>query len=401
MISAIDSKKAFEALAAAFFLLLFPGFFFYHQGVASGVFSGFLGGFYSPICLVAIISFLPFWRYWGVLFFRSPKYCLLILFFFVWTLLSALITARLSAEYYMKDALYQYLNALVYWVALIFVGAGLNFESAWFRRVLWISGWGVLLVLVNYVILTGSFQYYAAQFYDVEQGVASYQGFARSALFLAFALLAITKTTKGMLLVTVASVFVLFTLSARSEFAAVIVAVILFFMVRSIKDKKNLVLLFSLGVVSLISLTAFYSHIENTRQAKLLHLDGDTSWQSRNEKASDALRRIERSPLVGEFGGHFESGGKGDFAHNIISAWDSFGFFGFAAFAVLIFIPFVNSSRSVVAAQKLQYFQVMFFVVSAATLLLMLAAKNIYWAPVTLVLGMYLNCNGKVGVGKK
>jgi hypothetical protein len=393
----LSSKESVETLSAIFFLLLFPGFFFYHQSVAAGLFPRFLGGFFSPICLVAVVMYMPFWRFWWNLFSSSPIYSVLLIFFLVWSASSAFITYWLYPTEYMDEALYQYLNTALIWVALVFVGAGLRFEKVWFRRVLWVSGAAIFLFLFHYVVTTGSLQYYAAQLYEVEEGVASYQGFSRSSLVIAFALFAISKSSKSQFLVSAASIFVLFVLAARSEFVAIIVCVAAFLIIRSRKEKKKMFAIIILGVFAIAISVGSYNRLESTRQANLFDLQHDSSWQARMGKNEDAFSRIKQSFFIGDFGAHFESGGKGSYAHNIMSVWDAFGLFGFASYCLLVILPLCCSLKLNFSNDCLNERTAMYFFLSLSVVVLLLASKSIYWVAPALAWGFYFN----VGKAKK
>ncbi|WP_188635713.1 hypothetical protein [Halopseudomonas pertucinogena] len=378
-----------EVLSAIILLLLFPGFYLYHQGVAAGHIPGFLGGFFSPVCLLALIAYIPFYK--GVVkraICVMPSYSCCILFFLVWATAVALITRWFYPEYYMQEALMQYLNIAMLWVALMALGSTLDLEIIWFRRCLWVSGVVIVFMLIAYVISTGSLLFYAASFYDAEEGVASYQGFARSALILCFALLAISTSITQQVLVTIGSVFVLFVLSARSEFAAVIFSMTMLYMVRSKSEPKKLAVV-GLAVAALSVLIANFSgHMLQSRQANILNLGSDNSWTARQDLKEEAWARIERSPILGQFGGHFESGGAGSGPHNIISVWDSFGLVGFVLFLLLALIPAADAVRQSVKYKYFNSYQTFYFLVSISVGLLLLTAKSHLWPVTALAWGL-------------
>ena len=377
-------------LSCLFFLLLFPGFYIYHQSVASGLVPAFLGGWFSPVCIAAILFLIPFWKYWFFIIKKSPFYSFLILLFFFWSGFVALISYALDSSLSMQLALNQYMVTLLQLVALTLIGAGLSLEIKWFRCSLWVFGFFIFSTLLYHVFITGSFRYYAAILYDVD-GVASYQGFARSAFLIALILLSISRSFKTQALVAILAAFVLFVLSARSEFVALLASIGVYYLLTSGRYRGNALSLVLVVASLVLVVIRFGDMLLDSRHVNLLNLDSDSSWQVRGRLGAESLGRISESPFFGGFGGHFESGGAGSYAHSVLSVWDSFGLLGFLTFAALILVPFLKSWFFLVMKSKRCDALIMLALLSFSVLLLTLFAKSVFWPIPALLWGVYLN----------
>lgn len=379
-----------RAISLSLFFLLFPGFYFYHQALAAGLIPAYLGGFFSPICALALVVYMPFYRYFLSSFSCAPEYFSVFLLFIFWCTFLAFLAYSHVPRDYMASALYQYANTLLIWVVLMLLGMSITFEGKWFRYMLILSGVVMSTMLVLYVATTGSLQYYALKIHDVEEGVATYQGFARSACILSFAILAVSRKLSHKLVVSFLSIFVLFVLSARSEFVAYVVSVLALFALTSRSNKGQAIVFMFFVVLLSVAGAVFYDVLSATRQAGLIDLSKDSSWSARSELLSDAIDRINASPVMGQFGRHFELIGSGGYAHNMLSVWDSFGLIGFILFFILNVFPLYDSTRRIFIIGKIDSFIVFYFLVSFSCIFLLLLAKPYYWPIPALGWGLYI-----------
>ena len=387
----MTQEKLFRSFSSVFFLLLFPGFYFYHLAVASGFIPLVLGGFILPVSLVAVVLYLPLIKFILHSCKMRPVYSFLIVSLFVWCNVNALSVFFIESSGYESKAIIQHFSVMLAWVALLFVGLGLSFEERWFRCAIYISGLAIFFHLYFYVISSGEVQYIASRYYEVDSGVATHQAFARSALIVSFSLLSIVVAVKKQVLFFLVCTSLLFILSARSEFLVFVVAFSFYFLVRLKWQKRGLLGAF-FAAFFLLVVGAYNSEmLMETRQANLLDIASDQSWLARKKLMSDAVDRIGQSPFVGQFGGHFESGGAGSYAHNILSAWDSYGFFAFLLYFFVVLFPLVCSGIMIYKNKHPSKIQCFMFFVSLSSLVLLLGAKTVFWPIPALAWGLCLN----------
>lgn len=131
--------------------------------------------------------------------------------------------------------------------------------------------------------------------------------------------------------------------------------------------------------------------IADSRQFEVLDLARSTSWSERLQLSEFAWRQISEHPIMGVFGGHYYANDKGElgsYAHNILSAWVSFGFFGFAMYLALASWAFIASiigfARSSTPLWRLSLY------LNAFSFILIIFAKEFLWATIALGWGTYI-----------
>lgn len=386
----ISSQKAIRIISSISFLLLFPGFYFYQQFVAARMIPPVLGGFYLPICFFAIVLFSPFVKHLFFSLRRDYIYISLLVAFFLSFNISPIVYVLMYSTQLAEGVFLQHLSVNLTLLSLFLVGAGLNFDALWFRKLTIISSVAILFHLTYYVYATGTIEYIAARYYETDE-VATHQAFARSALMVAFFLLALRGGWYRKLFIGSLGVAVLFILAARSEFIAFLFSAALLFLVRIGRGRGKLLGLLLGGFPLLVFLGIYSESLTDTRQAGVLNLTSDQSWVARINLMSDGLQRISDAPITGQFGGHFEGGSAGSYVHNILSAWDGYGFATFIFYFLLVSIPFFRSLFLAFGRKELTEFQNFMFYVSSSSLILVLGAKSIHWTVPALAWGLLLN----------
>lgn len=393
MIIKIDKEEYLKILAGIVLLTLFPGFYFYHQAVASKFISGFLGGFFTPLSLLFFAVFILFVRQHTAFFQRAPIFSSLVLFAFFWFAMVSFFNLILVDNSFVQPAFLQLSKTLLLWCVLFFVGLYLTPEQTFLQGLMLFSGVLIFLFLVQYVVQTGHFFYYAAQTHEARgiKNLAGYQGFARSALIVALFCLASTKKTGVSLIIITSSFFVLFILGARSEFAAFVIVVALFILLRELHDISTIVIPIVAFFILAVCFIFYSDSILSSRQLQLFDLNKSSSWQVRNELKEEALIRIRANPILGTFGGHVSEKGTGRYVHNVLSAWDGFGLPGFILYFLLNIIPAVDSGLMVLKKRRLTVLQTFYALLSWTCLILLLVSKPLYWSLPALVWGLYIN----------
>lgn len=316
--------------------LLYPGFFFYHFLVATGGVPPFLGGFYGVVTglmLPVLILFFVYGVYrkhirinrLDVVFFLLCLYCLL------W----ACIYKVFGSDYQGGGDIFVHsISGVFIWMVNYIL----------FRRVESIQRRGLLLLLLSGFWMLGvawgnevAGGYIARNFADlsVQDVIASYQGFARSAVVLLFILMAWV-AKRWLMVVYYMGLVLLFLLSARSEFVGFFVVGFVIVTMR-LGVRKYLLLASPVFIFGFfVLLDAAYDFGRSSRILGLMDLQADTSLANRMEMNSRALSSILEHPFIGDYGAYIVGGGIGDYAHNMLSAWVDFGLIGFIAFSYLL-----------------------------------------------------------------
>lgn len=332
-------RRYYERVSLVSFVLLFPGFFFYHFAVARGFIPQFLGGFFTPVSLLVIAAYFP-------LLYAPHRYkrnitggvfaLILIL-----NLVVALLMFRAGRPTRNTgEMLVWSLTGITHLVAMYLTGRYLTKKAL---RVV-----AYFLLPMAFIVLTGigarGFFYVALESVSADLSVATYQGFARSLLITAAAILALTARRGKIPYFTFAgiSAVALFFNGARTEFAlfvATFVGVhILQMAFRRRIGQGALALFFSIPMLLWVLMT----QLGSSRMAQLLNIFSSSSGQGRTKKLMVGMNEVFGSLqgfLFGNYAFYVSNGGTtGGYVHNIFSAWVNLGFLGILLFGVLFIL---------------------------------------------------------------
>lgn len=384
-----------KMLSWLLFFSLFPGFFFYHNSIASGLIPPFIGGAFSPVSLAGVCLYAL-----GILFIRkrylknkeSFFYLSACVGFGVYCLIWVLIQFAFSGSLHASAAALQSLQIVMLWSALYCLGFFIEFNSKVFFGVMLASVILIFFIVANFVWTTGSFFYYARNVYDVADGdtVATYQEFARSAIVSFIFVATVWSGFYKKITVLCVGLFVLYVLGARSELYIYAFITVLFLTVSVLQDKRKLFVVLGIMLIATTVVLQNFADLSSDRQAGIFNLRSDDSWVSRESLAVAGYRRLIEAPFIGDFTGQYELGGRGNYIHNILSAWASFGFLGFIWYFALIIFPVVHSSRVVIYDKNADLRWVFTFYISVMAFVLLVFAKSIYWPMPALAWGLYL-----------
>lgn len=390
-VSWVFSKSdIYQSLVAIGFVMLFPGFVLYHDLVARAMIPSVFGGFFSPISLlVLVLLFAPSIYRIATSLWRGDKYALLMTALFLY--LSIIVVWHLVFMSSTNEvAVSQAAQTLMLWLSLLFVGVWLSINLNWFRYLNWIVFFIAITLLVFYVFSTGSIMYYAASFTDVD-GVASYQGYARSALVSLLLLVAISQSDKQRLMFFLGGVFILFVLGSRSELFAFLAVIPVYLALASFRSPRLVILLIVMFLMLSPVVVFAFEFLTQSRQLQVLNLGGASSWIARQELMEKSWQIILTNPLMGEFGGHVGSDGStGSYAHNILSAWVSYGLVGFVLILSASIWGTIGSAVMVINQSTKNPSVSFAFLLNAVVLLLLLVSKSIFWVLPGLAFGVYL-----------
>jgi len=392
MVMKVKVGKLKNTLAIISLIVLFVLFPVYHDLVARGLVSSVFGGWFGPWAFVVFFVFL----------FSSSQYFLtdlgsgrgfsvmvVIMIFYIF--LITVINAGFSSNPHVDKAVTQSLTTSFLWLALIFLAIHIPLDASALLSVLWISFIGATAFLLHFVITTGSLMYYPAMLFSVEQGVASYQGFARSALVVAFFLLASSDSSRIRFLIGLLGVFVLFVLGARSEFFVFILSFFTFEFLRTKLSFSYIWFWLVLIIGAVFSVTYFWQDFLSSRHGEILRLSESSSWALRSEAFDRTIQAISENAFFGSFGSHILPNGEaGLYAHNIFSAWQSYGLPGFLLILTICMWATFGAFESVRRNRGKSIISNYAFLLNFCVLFLLLVSKSVFWVVPGLAWGLYI-----------
>ena len=383
------SANLLSKIAAISFFLLFPGFLIYHQLLAMELLQPFIRGLFGPVSLASLLAFLvllPWNRAWLGSCVKE-RYVLYVLVFLLYTLVWTVAHYLLQAGENTQLATLQSLQTIIFWACLFLTGLLLPLESKALKWMFFLSFLLAFLFLLHFSISTEQLTFRANWFYVQWGGdVATHQGYSRSALVILLFLLAVFTGIKARIALIFSGAFVLFMLASRADFSMFLVVCLALSVILGIK-KPLYLLVAPIFFLVLAGMFLVATNIEDrmtmirlTRQLEIFNLFEATSWTNRMELQKNALEQIAAHPLTGQFGGHVTAAGHvGKYAHNALSAWVSYGFFGFFIYLGLSVVALWVSARHFVLKQQEAPVWIFAFLINLLCLLLVLAARSVYW----------------------
>ncbi len=380
-------KRIGENLSIAAFLILFPGFFFYHYAAGRGYMPSFLGGYFGVMAVGLLMPLL-------VIFFANYKFyldkvlftfaCICFLIFSI-SLINYFLGLPVEFEF---DMLAWSMSGLLFNIMCFVIGSMINFRKSIFL----VSALFLvmcLLVVVN-IGEYGIFNVRAEA--DNAESVATYQGFARSLVFSGLIVSAChIDRLRYFIPIILLTVFTLFFNGARSEFAAFALSAIVLTLVQFNRGLKYAMM----WLVGFLMVGLFYNEIisslPESRMLNLLALDSDGSFNERTYLLDIGLGLIARSPLLGEYGGYVNYGGVGSYPHNITSAWVNLGLFGFLAYT-LLYIFLIRFAISAYGTNGSRPVFRVFIIFLTFSLISLIASKDYSYMATGFLLGLYINC---------
>lgn len=383
------SAKMLSKIAAINFFLLFPGFLIYHQLLAMELLQPFIRGLFGPVSFASLLAFLvllPWNRDWLGSCVKE-RYVLYVLVFLLYTMVWTVAHYLLLAEENIQLATLQSLRIIIFWACLFLTGLLLPLESKALKWMFFLSFLLALLFLLHFSISTGQLTFRANWFYVQWGGdVATHQGYSRSALVILLFLLAVFTGIKIRVALIFSGAFVLFMLASRADFSMFMVVCLALSVIFGIKKPLYLLVLPVFFLV-LAGMFLVATNVDDrmtmlhlSRQLEIFDLLEATSWINRMELQEIALEQIAAHPLTGQFGGHVTAAGHvGKYAHNALSAWVSYGFFGFFIYLGLSVVALWVSARRFVLKRQEAPVWIFAFLLNLLCLLLVMAARSVYW----------------------
>lgn len=330
--------RLLEKISLTFFLLLFPGFFIYHVSIGLGLIPPFFGGYWGVTTIFAVILFTIFG---AKQFFKNNSLAQKIFYL----ILSINLIVSLAAFAFDTPAGYSFdmfawsMAGIVANVAVFMVGRNFNAKYSNYSGTLTIF---LTAVIIYYSRNTAVFDpRYLSKFQDVE-AIASYQGLARSFLFVALVASAANfKSSRWYYIYSIAGLLGLFMIGSRSEFMVFIASIIILYFMY-IKNDLRLILQFLLlagvSVAAILILDGFHPELRIFDVMGVFHSESGLARSELNRLAFNDVFGGVFSMVFGNYGGYVKYGGIGSYPHNIFSAWYNFGIVGILLFLSLFAI---------------------------------------------------------------
>lgn len=313
------------------FLLLFPGFFFYHSALGLGYMGAFAGGYFTPAALVVVLPLLV--AYAGQLRRSGGPAPGELAFFGFLFYMGAMWVVQVAAGAngsITRSHLLFVLDAVV--VFIVFRLLDVRAVSLQ-RKAL------VCLLLMSAIVFAfaqdGVFYLGALGRARDPESVATYQGFSRSYLVVYLVVGARLQRGSARLALYLLASATLYVNGARSEFVAMLSSVPLIELYRARQRAHLLVLLCALALAVKLALVYGTQYLPENRTLELLDLSQSSSATLRHQLTVQALETIAHYPLQGSYASY----APGSYAHNILSAWVDLGLFGFLALVALLLWP--------------------------------------------------------------
>lgn len=382
----LNVESFYQAITPYLFFSLFAGFVIYHLCVGYQLIPAFAGGYFGVVSL--IIAAIYFFRIPKILSFNF-KNDGLVSFLHVSIFVYALTVTLISQYDYNHPVVLQSINTLVMWISLFTLGFYLvraNIKKTFKINYLFFILFSVYIIF--YIVTTQSVMFNLSTVLDDEvEGVSGYQSLARNFFVISLFLLSISSRAVNIITLTLASIFVLFFLGARSEFAVFILLSAVYMLLRSRNNYKYFIIsLISILLISILFII-FKDNILDSRQFQLLDYSDSSSWNAREQLKEEGMRVISNNPIFGSFGEHAASGDIGRYIHNALSSYVNYGLY---FFIIYIFISLYATTLSFLNILKTNSNVWTFsFLINLGCLLLIIFAKPVFWPIPFLAWGVF------------
>lgn len=370
--------QGIEKAAFVFFLFLFPGSFFYHAAVGLDYIPPFLKGYISIVGLVGSLLLMIF-KALGLL--RGGAIEKKHIWFFVFIAIFILVSwYNFYFGVHSNNAKINLLLALNL-LACYLVFSNINSVGKDFKHCLVMAG-AAMSAIIIFSSENGVFNL-SSQSSNAPL-VANYQTFALA--YLPVMIVAIAKSTNRVwrYALFLVAVYSLYLNGARSEF----VAMLIFFAVFEVSiSNKRAIEVLRVAVFTVVAVASIFivipQGVEN-RTSRLVDLSKDNSSNVRYHILQEGLDKISKSPLLGDYGNYEQ----GLYIHNVFSAWQDLGLFGFFYFCLMMSIPLYLFSRDSLIKRNTSRETALCLGMLVATSILLIFAKYFAYPLVAITLGM-------------
>lgn len=370
--------QGIEKAAFVFFIFLFPVSFFYHAAVGLDYIPPFLKGYVSIVGLVGSLLLIAF-KVLG--FIRGDAIEKNHIWFFIFIIIFILVSFyNFSFGVHSNNAKINLLLALNL-LACYLVFSNIDSVGKDFKHFVVIAG-AAMSAIIFFFSENGVFDV-SSQSPNAPL-VANYQTFALA--YLPVMIVAIAKSTNRLWRYSLflVAVYSLYFNGARSEFLAMLIFFAVFEV--SISNKRAIevlrVTVFTVAAVASIFIVIPQS-VDN-RTSRLVNLSEDNSSNVRRDIFQEGMGKISKSPLLGDYGNYEQ----GLYIHNVFSAWQDLGLFGFLYFCLMMAIPLFLFSRDSLMRRNTSKETALCLGMLVATSILLMCAKYFAYPLVAITLGM-------------
>lgn len=379
-------KSISQNLANTAFLLLFPGFFFYHFAIARGFIPPVLGGYFG---IIALLVFLPLiFTYFN--FLPSNYNGVVLIFFLIVIYTLAVVVYNYFANQpngYAYDMAFWSISGVLFNAVAFLIAAQINLQ-----KILKINI--ATLILMVFIVVLNVSEYgifYVKQDAVDGTGVATYQGFARSIVFVSLIVTAaFIKNFKILFFIFLISTTALLLNGARTEFAVYIASSLISMILYGLKSLKGILVLIASMLVLFLVVNYLTDLYPQSRMLQLFALQESSSFNSRYDLNSYGLSLIADSPLMGAYGMYVFLDGIGSYPHNLLSAWVNLGIFGFTLY-VIIFYIFTKSMILAFKKNSANFSFRVFLIFFIFTITSLIISKDYSYMAFGFLVGLYLN----------
>jgi len=396
-----DRSTASGVIAFYAVMALFPIFLIYQSLGALGVIPLFIGGgFGATGAVFSLLMTIPFLM---MLLFRRPRrqayFILSFVILWVGVTLIIIVNITFPPPYLVNSAALGevtrlHMGSMVYWYVLFLSGLFWGHFSRRYAQVI------IFVFVFISIIMLANAQLIKMLFHPGNtEGASTYQQIARSIAIIGMLALAYVRSWAATFIIYILLIASLFFIGARSEFAGTLALAPIVFLL-SCKDIRARVILISLLILCGTIFLLVFAHqipewMSGSRQGGLLELSDDSSWLARQRLLEIGVQAIMDSPFFGDFAGEITHGGVGGYIHNILSAWRQYGIIPFLLFIGLLVYGTVDAADAVFRRGENDSIAKLSLYFNLTSLLLLLAAKGVFWPVVAFAWGLSAQMAGR------
>lgn len=363
-------------------LMLFPLLFLYHAAVALADMPAFASTFEGPVKtilapILVLLQARAFWRRTSRLTVTDIIFICLCVYMLLWGLIHFLFSYGYQVR---LDLWMQTFEIVVSWIVMFVIFRNFDIQNRKLFLLMLFSGITMLIITLAYQ-QNGFFNMQLLSTSDAD--LISYQGAAQSALIGSLFLLC-TVRTRWIILIWAGSVVELFLIGARTQFFVFLPVGLLVLYLRSGITKFVVVMVPILIVISLIFVNLASGNM-NERIESLLNGPGtDGSLQERNYLSQVAIETIRNHPFTGDYGSHvlvpLSDRGPGSYAHNVLSAWVSFGLIGIMTFMFMLLRGFLLSAKQMLTTRRKDALSIFTLAIATYLLLTSFTSNSVFFS---------------------
>lgn len=364
------------------FLVLFPGFFFYHTLLGLGLMSAVLGGYFAPVSLMVVgpLAFLYVFRVRRTpsQLTRTDVFFLLYIAYFL-TVIAINALAGANAKIVSNHIL-----GVMFILNMFFIFRLTDCGRRDFRLASIVSLIGMSAIVFSYSV-EGSFYLATLGTAKNPESLATYQGFSRSYLVTFTVAIAFCRALPLRIFLYCLAAPTLFINTARSEFVAMLFLVPIIELYFS-RHKFILTALFAaLCLLVYLNLEQLLSALPSNRILELVDLSHSSSATKRHHLTMYAMNTIGKFPLFGDYASY----SPGFYSHNVLSAWVDTGLFGFLFVLALLVLPLCQMILKGFPDKQRSGQFLLAFTLAASTLLLLASSHYFTDMLIGATLGAY------------